>query len=284
MAKSKPNYRLLNDVPVEDIIDSQKLGQWQVGDLVELNDFDDAIDEIVKAKKLQIVAFTIEDNVVTQIDGKRCVIDDLAEFTDWYKKIKSGKKKSVQISAQKGRRRAKKAFINLLTNTVQEKISDLQKQIEANDENIAKQSEKLEKATRSLNQARKDQRQAMSHSKAAELLGQEFEALCRLPKIKKIALQDKKLSIFTEPLRSVPVQSGRRIYDLGEYRIDIDLNNSSIRFFFLKNEKSKQRHPHIKSDGNICWGNIGSGVDKLLKQREFSALIPVLIQFLETVD
>jgi len=85
-------------------------------------------------------------------------------------------------------------------------------------------------------------------------------------------------------------KAGKRILDIGEYRIVLGLSadNASINLFNTRygNGKSYQ-HPHVSGTGhgqNICWGNIGGSVLKLLKDWDFITLVQLLWNFINSYN
>ncbi len=69
-------------------------------------------------------------------------------------------------------------------------------------------------------------------------------------------------------------------YDLGIFEIKIDIAKGDITINNNTNPVNDFPHPHVDMDGHVCWGNIGSGIYKMLGQNEVYGLLELIHKFL----
>ncbi len=126
----------------------------------------------------------------------------------------------------------------------------------------------------------------MDSSLQRENCGREFDSLLRNIKIKKIAIEDQVLRVYTHCLFCKDPRTGKT-HELGRFEIRID-QEDGISFFNLTRRvcgmESGMQAPHVFSGGNACWGNAEELVQELLQKGEFEALIAYCIQYLESVN
>ena len=83
---------------------------------------------------------------------------------------------------------------------------------------------------------------------------------------------------------------GYKFY-MGEYRITVDLEDSTVRFENLTEENRRKSywgahcmHPHVSESGNPCLGNISSALITYIKDLKINAIVCLLISYLENVN
>jgi hypothetical protein len=77
------------------------------------------------------------------------------------------------------------------------------------------------------------------------------------------------------------------VYHMGEYRIDINTDGSDggVTIHNLTQlVAGRYHHPHIASGGKCCFGNISTGVAKLIGDYQYVVLIQLLINYLKSYD
>lgn len=107
----------------------------------------------------------------------------------------------------------------------------------------------------------------------------EMNRLVAVPGVSAVEIHGQRLHVLTDPVRIA--WDGAR-YDLGSYRIVLDLNGD-VRIESRDNlgPKSGWDHPHVQ-DGRPCLGNAREGVLKLTARYELALAAQVLVGFLAT--
>ena len=107
----------------------------------------------------------------------------------------------------------------------------------------------------------------------------ELNRLLAVPGVYAVEIHGQRLHVLTDPVRIA--WDGAR-YDLGSYRIVLDLNGD-VRIESRDNlgPKSGWDHPHVQ-DGRPCLGNAREGVLKLIARYELALAAQVLVGFLAT--
>jgi hypothetical protein len=111
-----------------------------------------------------------------------------------------------------------------------------------------------------------------------DLLAAEFDRLAALPGIMDVRIEEGVLRLFTD---HVTVEHHGSRFRLGRFRIDLHFDGR----VFLRNLTNRYRtydHPHVEH-GRPCLGNIRDWIGGLVAQREFSAAVTVLLEYLHTV-
>lgn len=75
---------------------------------------------------------------------------------------------------------------------------------------------------------------------------------------------------------------------IGRFKISVSLENTTIRFTNLNNRRDaywdSSQHPHIDEQGIPCWGSAATTVAMLHGERQYCALVNVLVNYLESVN
>lgn len=106
-------------------------------------------------------------------------------------------------------------------------------------------------------------------------------------KIDDIKIDGNKFIAYTKDL-IITSSKGRR-YIGGNFKIEINMNNSDIRFFGSEKKRGfwtrEDGHPHVNGrNGEPCWGSLGSTIAELCSQKELFALVIFCIDFLESAN
>jgi hypothetical protein len=120
-----------------------------------------------------------------------------------------------------------------------------------------------------------------------ERFATEYDRLLQIPHVAEVKVDSMVVSVKTD---TIFLEYNGDRYELGDYRIDFHydgvLSITNERVVELTGQK-KYHHPHIfGGDDNwmeVCLGNIGPGVRKLLGSFEYAVATQVLIRFLHTV-
>lgn len=114
----------------------------------------------------------------------------------------------------------------------------------------------------------------------------DMDLISNFEKVKDVQYKDNLFHIYTHPLICTDTE-GRR-FKVGSFRIEINLDNTKIRFYGDTPRKSfwseKDYHPHIKYDGNACLGNIDTTVAEFCSTLQLYPLCMLLIDYLETAN
>lgn len=70
--------------------------------------------------------------------------------------------------------------------------------------------------------------------------------------------------------------------DVGRFEVTVDVVSAEISIRNLTNAVDGIQHPHVRSPGDICWGNIRPGIVRLLAEREWAGLFTVIHRFLHS--
>lgn len=106
-----------------------------------------------------------------------------------------------------------------------------------------------------------------------------FTNLLRMPQIKDIVFEDRLLVVTTH---EIVVTYKRKKYPIGEFKIKINFPDGYTIFENITRKIGEYDHPHVYN-GSACYGNIYSEISRCLSTCEVGVLIPLLIQFLESV-
>lgn len=120
----------------------------------------------------------------------------------------------------------------------------------------------------------------------AERFGAEYDKLTLTPHVKTVVVTPRMVTVHTD---TIFLEHGGKRYELGNYCIRI----SSDGRLTITNERVREltgqtyyQHPHIFDNGadrNVCLGNIGPGIMKLIGSYEYAVAVQILIRFLHTV-
>jgi hypothetical protein len=93
------------------------------------------------------------------------------------------------------------------------------------------------------------------------------------------------MAVFTE---TIIMTHKNLAFEIGEFRIDIDLSGKGMRFFNLTHPKPDKKcelqHPNVWPDGIPCLGNIKEAIPPLIAQREMATVVVLSLQYLETLN
>ena len=114
--------------------------------------------------------------------------------------------------------------------------------------------------------------------------GAEFDKLLEVPEVEKVDVTDK-ISVTT---KKVVITHEGREFTMGRFRIDFYLRDH-IGVLRCHNLDTTFRggdyyHPHIRSSGECCFGNMSEGIGQLIGEFQFSIATQMLIQFLHSYN
>jgi len=111
----------------------------------------------------------------------------------------------------------------------------------------------------------------------------EYDALRLITDVKSVVVSGKVISIYTNRI-DIHTDTNLCPYHIGEFRIDIHTDGSEggVRIYNLTNVHDGYQHPHINYGGYCCFGNISSGVAKLLAEYQYVVLAQLLMSYLKS--
>lgn len=161
---------------------------------------------------------------------------------------------------------------------LEEEIRFLEEEIKTVHETIEEHSSFLTTETRRL----MDYRRRLKSLKGVQDEGSfahEFDYLVEIPEVREVQVQDGIVSIYTNPIH---VEYGKKQYNLGSFRVDIQFNGQ-VSLKNLTKPYGLYDHPHVW-DGRPCLGNTRVGLAKLIGEFQLVAATQVLIDFLKTIN
>lgn len=140
---------------------------------------------------------------------------------------------------------------------------------------------------------------SMNEQKTIEIYEKEFDKLLSVPGVLGIDISDGKICVYTKMIR---ITYRDIVYRIGKFRIEIPTEGDvkGLKFFnltnngegpgrtnprgFDANSEFNRHHPHVKSSGHACLGNIGEAMMEYISSYQYSVVIILAIKFLETVE
>ncbi len=114
----------------------------------------------------------------------------------------------------------------------------------------------------------------------------EITAIKNIPDVARIVPSFRYIIVYTNNIVSYSIDSKK--YSFGKFKIIIDTIQHDIILFNLTTARDgywkPSQHPHVDNKGKACWGNMAETIALLLSEREYSALVTVIIEFLKSVD
>ncbi len=167
--------------------------------------------------------------------------------------------------------------------TLVEKIKGQESLLTQSRQTIESQMRRYQEALKVISGTRQDQ------AVWNERFGSEFDALMRVPKIKKISvLLDGTIVVETRILYCLDPRS-KKLHELGRFKISIK-KGADIPVCFLnltrrvKGYGEGMNAPHVFPDGHACLGNAAETLNSLLVNHEYLGLVMYAIQYLESVN
>jgi hypothetical protein len=96
-----------------------------------------------------------------------------------------------------------------------------------------------------------------------------------------IEFESNTIRTITHP---VTIQFEGNDYEIGILTVEIDLSSGSIRITNLTNRANGYPHPHVNESGEVCLGNISSGLGRLFGEFEIYGALELLHKFVHTYN
>lgn len=166
---------------------------------------------------------------------------------------------------------------------IQEKAgasSALKEDIDQLRRNVEMYREGLVAANRQLIKRKRMLAASLAQKIDEEKVRKEFQNIKAIPEVEMIGLYQDQLHILT---RSISIRYLGRTYELGEYHIQIGLQDKSR--ILIKNLRAKDRRDHPHVDYEIpCWGNITDAISEAQSIHQLYMLVILIIQFLKSYN
>ena len=161
------------------------------------------------------------------------------------------------------------------------KLEDLECEIEVCKKKIAKLENEREQLKQYIN----------NYIEAYRLQQAIYDEVRKHSKVRESgALEDKNGFYFiTESIIAEASNGGK--YALGEFRVDVTLDDNNITIFNVKISNARRGywsdadvHPHVKYDGNACFGYVQNIIISFLTESEYYFAVDAIISFLEQIN
>lgn len=113
---------------------------------------------------------------------------------------------------------------------------------------------------------------------------EEFEKLLQVRGVQRVVVTEETIQVFTDIITCVDPRNNRR-HEIGAFRLTINLDGqrNGLRFENLTRRIGSYDAPHV-NNGAPCLGNMQEQIPELLATFQFSILIMVALEFLESVN
>ncbi|MBI4142971.1 hypothetical protein HY480_03800 [Candidatus Uhrbacteria bacterium] len=123
------------------------------------------------------------------------------------------------------------------------------------------------------------------HARARAARAEEFDRILEMHGVAKVAIAHQMLIVTTA---DVVLSRSGRAHNLGPYEIHIpkaarDASSVTMRSCRGKRTAWGAQHPHVHSDGAVCWGNMSPPVTAALQQGDIDVVVQIAIAVLHTV-
>ncbi len=154
------------------------------------------------------------------------------------------------------------------------KIHDYQREIKQTYDNVILLRRTIESAERNTVDAK-------------EKVINELDAIAEHERVSDLRIENGILKVSIPDVYAID-KKDRRFY-IGNFVVDINLDNSDVKFFGDNPRRShwtaKDPHPHVNGrDGKACLGNIASTIAELCSYNELYALVMTCLDFLENAN
>lgn len=120
-------------------------------------------------------------------------------------------------------------------------------------------------------------------------LGQEYDKILAMPKIKSLICSESEIKILTEKLYCDHPKTGRR-HEIGAFQIVLKPKEGKILWFNQDRRiKGSDKYPamnapHVYQDGHACLGNADQYIPELIAANEYAQAFMMGIAFIESVN
>ncbi len=173
-----------------------------------------------------------------------------------------------------------RAALEAKAKEAKEKVDTTNRYINSKKDELTSLYRRLEDAVREYNSISGSITEIINKTK------EELNNLVEQYKVANVTVIGTDILVFTEDIIIETEEYGTHY--IGKFRITIPMDSSDIRLYNLNNIRNGywpgSHHPHIDSSGRPCWGNVATTVAQLHADRQYCALVNILIGYLESVN
>ena len=171
------------------------------------------------------------------------------------------------------------------------KISQLESQIERSKLKVREYSEAIVVHVRDTTQKEQELEgyRRATNSDAEKRIKGEMQELLGYDSLADIEIEGSTVKFYTNVL-SIKESEGR-IRPLGRFMVQLNMEDSEIRFFNLENRINRSRwrgepspHPHVGTDGRPCLGNLSTVLPELVASYDMLSIWQVVLSFLQSYN
>lgn len=174
-----------------------------------------------------------------------------------------------------------------------ERISKELKQLEREVKDMGSQCEKVRKQyIESMRQLDVTSRRIVQLSEMDKhdvtVFDKEFDHLASMEKVKSVSIRGSKtLTVLTDVLYCKHPKT-KKYHEIGAMNISINMEGGDMRIYnCTRRVDAYQRGmhaPHVFPRGDLCQGNLAKTIPQLLARYEFTTLVMLAIQFIESIN
>jgi hypothetical protein len=205
--------------------------------------------------------------------------------------LKNGYEKSLKDYKDNSAVRARKIYISKCADRIVARIQSLKNEIQKCERLIKEDRDHIIHYIRTMHVSRAalDGLQLRQDTDVVDY-GAEYDRLLKMEGLVQVNIIGNKLIAETE---KVYVTYDNVEYYLGRYQINIPLmNTGDIRIYNLDEtciKWSSQRqayfnHPHIPKHGECCFGNLTTGLAKLMGEHQYAIVLQIIVKYLSSAN
>ncbi|MEI6118427.1 MAG: hypothetical protein WCP92_04230 [bacterium] len=259
-------------------------------------DGDYAVAEIVNGKHLYIFHDAVhkgtenEMNIFRMILEKSLAILSPDIMTEMNKKVALEEKFQREVLTNRMDKHydiMKTYYIDICSHRLNKELKDLEKETQEGRNYIKTMQEDLIKKIRDIQNMEKRLIHLTSDkTDFLKDLGIEFDKLLQIPKVMNVITEAGGLvHVYTDTLYCTDPRTNL-VHEIGKFKISV--NTSGVKWENLTRQvdayEDGQMAPHIWKEGNACLGNMEHIFPELIANYEYSVVIQLAIQFVESVN
>jgi hypothetical protein len=181
-------------------------------------------------------------------------------------------------------------FNKMFTSRLEDSLEEVDGLIKGAEENLRRYQEKIIDGQREwddLNHRKMGITYALKTISKKKIL-KEYENLRALSVTGEIEVGE--YGVISIPVGQIDIYYEGQTYDIGDFVVEIHTSGEygGVKCFNKTRTKrlgdNSYFHPHIKSSGHVCLGNISGNVAKLISLMEYGPVVLIMIDFLHTVN
>lgn len=114
-------------------------------------------------------------------------------------------------------------------------------------------------------------------------LNLEYELIRNTKSVENVFVEGNILTVMTGNITCVDERS-QVAHDLGKFRITIRMDNSDVRFYNLTRHQGEMAAPHVRRNGEACFGNFSETISELCGSGQVAILVQMCIRYLQSAN